>query len=288
MTFTDMPTSPRSKTLRVLTLLLVGAGAWWWIESTRPATPPPNMERAGGSARPVPVPSETVAGPGASPLSTEAPAALVVPSSPVPESEKTGFHIEMAGLMSGAQTTDDPARRRTLRSPLEQSPGWAPPADPESMSVLTGRREAPLVPGDFEGGMPTLVSLVEAALDAARREDEDALHRLRATRAEFERFLWREFPQSRPVTNITAADAWSFMSQSSLTGANRAIAAWSGRSLEIVKIESSGRMSFTNFTMWRDVVVTARDTVTGEVHRISFLPAVVERHGRHKVFTYKD
>lgn len=136
--------------------------------------------------------------------------------------------------------------------------------------------------------MPSLVLLVEAALDAARRGDEDALHRLRATRSEFERFLWREFPQSRPVTNITAADAWSFMSQGSRTGANRAVAAWSGRNLEIVKVESSGRMPFNNFTMWRDVVVTARDADTGEVHRLSFLPAVVERHGRHKVFTYKD
>jgi hypothetical protein len=129
---------------------------------------------------------------------------------------------------------------------------------------------------------------VEAALDAARRGDESALHALRATRGEFERFLWREFPQSRPVTNITAADAWSFMSAGSLAGANRAVAAWGGRNLEIVQIETSGRMPFTNFTLWRNLVVTARDAETGEVHRISFLPAVVERHGRHKVFTYKD
>ena len=156
------------------------------------------------------------------------------------------------------------------------------------MSVVTGRREAPLVAGEFEGGMPSLLSLVEAALDAARRGDEETLHRLRATRGEFERYLWREFPQSRPVTNITAADAWSSMSQSSLTGANRAVAAWRGRNLEIVKVESSGRMPFSNFTMWRDVVVTARDAVTGDLHQIAFLPAVVERQGRHKVFTYKD
>jgi hypothetical protein len=252
MTFTDMPATTRSRAVRVLALLLAGAGMWWWIESSRPEAPRSFLERAGGPARPAPtVPSGTVAGPGAS-----------------PQPQK--------------------ARHRAFRSPLEQSPGWVPPADPESVSVLTGRREAPLVTGEFEGGMPTLVSLVGAALDAARRGDEDALHALRATRGEFDRFLWREFPQSRPVTNITAADAWSFLSAGSLTGANRAVAAWGGRNLEIVKIESSGRLPFTNFTLWRDLVVTARDAETGEVHRISFLPAVVERHGRHKVFTYKD
>jgi hypothetical protein len=256
MTFTDMPATTRSRAVRVLALLLAGAGAWWWIESARPQAPPSLLERAGGPARTVPVPSGTKAGPGASPLSWEA--------------------------------AHDPARHRAFRSPLERSPGWVPPADPESLSVVTGRREAPPVSGEFEGGMPSLASLVESALDAALRGDENALHALRATRGEFERFLWREFPQSRPVTNITAADAWGFMSAGSLTGANRAIAAWRGRNLEVVKIESSGRMAFTNFTMWRDLVVTARDAETGEVHRISFLPAVVERHGRHKVFTYKD
>jgi hypothetical protein len=196
--------------------------------------------------------------------------------------------VETIGWERGARTTDDPARRRAFRSPLEQSPGWTPPSDPESLSVITGRREAHPVSGELEGGAPNLLALVEAALDAARRGDEDALHRLRATRSEFERFLWREFPQSRPVTNISAADAWSFLSSGSLAGANRAAAAWAGRDLEIVAIESSGRMEYTNFTMWRDLVVTVREAATGEEHRITFLPAVVERHGRHKVLTYRD
>lgn len=241
-------TGAKSRLLRVLALLLAGAGVWWWIESTRSDLPPSAMERAGNPARPVPVPSGPEAGPGASP----------------------------------------PARHRAFRSPLERSPGWVPPSDPESLSVITGRRHAPPVSGDLEGGSPTLLTLVETALDAARRGDEDALHRLRVTRSEFERFLWREFPQSRPVTNITAADAWSFISSGSLAGANRAAAAWSGRDLEVREIESSGRMEYTNFTMWRDLVVTVREAATGAEHRITFLPAVIERNGRHKVFTYRD
>lgn len=287
---TDRAPNPGAfpRLLRVLALLVLAAGAWWWIESTRSEAPPSAMERAGGPARPVPVPSVTVAGPGASPLFREAPAALVVPSSPVSGPEKADPIVETIGWERGAKTTDAPARVRAFRSPLEQSPGWVPPSDPESLSVITGRREAPPVSGELTGGAPMLLALVESALDAARRADEGALHGLRVTRAEFERFLWREFAQSRPVTNITASDAWGFISSGSLAGANRAAAAWEGRSLEILKIESSGRMEFTNFTMWRDLVVTVRETATGEEHRLTFLPTVVERHGRHKVFAYKD
>ena len=47
-------------------------------------------------------------------------------------------------------------------------------------------------------------------------------------------------------------------------------------------------MPFTNYTMWRDVVVTARTRYRARYTGSRFLPAVVEQHGRHKVFTYKD
>jgi hypothetical protein len=273
---------------RILAVLLLGAGVWWWIESTRPEPSPSAMERAGGPARSASIPTELEAGPGASPLSSDPHAALVVPSSPVPGPEKLEPDLATIGREGGAKTTDDPAQHRAFRSPLEQSPGYVPPADPESMSVITGRRDAPLVSGELAGGESDLASLVTASLAAIRNHDEDALHRLRVTRGEFERFLWREFPQSRPVTNITAADAWGMMSANSLGGASRAIGSWGGKNLSVVRIESSGRMEYRNFTMWRDLTITVRDAATGEERRLSFLPAVIERHGRHKVFTYQD
>jgi hypothetical protein len=288
MMISSEPTNNRSRIGRIVAILVLGAGAWWWIESTRPEPAPSAMERAGGPARPATTPIEADAGPGASPLSSDPNAALVVPSSPVPVPEKLEPEIVTIGREGGVPTTDDPARQPVYRSALENSPGYVRPVDPESMSVITGRREAPAVTGELVGGAPSLAALVGVALDAVGRSDESALHRLRVTRGEFERYLWREFPQSRPITNIQAEDAWGMISPNSTVGASSVVAELGGKRLEAVRIESSGRMEYRNFTMWRDVVIVARDATTGEEHRLTFLPAVVERHGRHKVFAYQD
>ena len=178
--------------------------------------------------------------------------------------------------------------RKAFRSPLEQSPGYFPPDDPESMSVITGRREARPVTGEFTGGAPTFETLLQAVLVAIERGDEGTLHALRVARAEFERYLWPEFPQSRPITNIQAADAWSFVQSGSIAGASRALGSYGGRRLTIRSIASSGRLPYTNFTLWRDIVLTARDESSGEIQTLRFLPAVAERGGRFKVFSYKD
>ena len=180
------------------------------------------------------------------------------------------------------------ASRKAFRSPLEQSPGYFPPDDPESMSVITGRREARPLTGEFTGGAPTLESLLQAVFVAIERGDEATLHVLRVSRAEFERYLWPEFPQSRPITNIQAEDAWSFVKNGSLAGASRALGSYGGRRFTVQSIASSGPLPYTNFTLWRDIVITARDESSGEIQTMRFLPAVAERHGRFKVFSYKD
>lgn len=180
------------------------------------------------------------------------------------------------------------ASRQAFRSPLEHSPGYFPPDDPESMSVITGRREALPVTGEFTGGAPTFETLLQAVLVAIERGDEGTLHALRVSRAEFERYLWPEFPQSRPITNIQAEDAWTFVQSGSLAGASRAIGSYGGRRLTIRGIASSGPLPYTNFTLWRDIVLTARDESSGEIQTLRFLPAVAERRGRFKVFSYKD
>jgi hypothetical protein len=138
------------------------------------------------------------------------------------------------------------------------------------------------------GGAPTFDGLIEAALAALERADEKALHDLRVTRTEFERFLWRELPQSRPITNITAEDAWLFISTGSQAGAGRAASSLGGRRFAVLRVESSGPIPYTNFTLWRDVAVTLREEASGEIRKLGFLAAVVERNGRFKVFTYKD
>lgn len=174
------------------------------------------------------------------------------------------------------------------RSPLERSPGYVPPADPESASVRLGRREAPLLDGEFDGGAASLEEFGRFVVAALNAGDEGALHALRVTRSEFERYLWREFPQSRPITNITADDAWSLSDASSLAGASRAVGQLGGRRLRFLRVEHGPTQDFTNFDLVRGLEIVAESGITKEIHAIRFVPSVAVRNGRHKALLYRD
>lgn len=181
-----------------------------------------------------------------------------------------------------------PPSPRRPRSPLESSPGYVPPNDPESLSVLTGRREAPLVDMEFVGGASSLAELAAGLIAALNARDERALHALRVTRPEFEVILWREFPQSRPITNITADDAWSLSTSNSLAGASRVVGLFGGRNLELLGVESGPPDAYRNFTLHRGFVIQARDPATGEQLRLRFASTAAERKGRFKALIFKD
>ena len=145
-----------------------------------------------------------------------APARPRSPASPARPAPATTVEPAVAGFAAPFETPPG-------RSPLERSPGYVPPADPESASVRLGRRDAPLLDGEFDGGAASLQELGRLVVAALNAGDESGLHALRVTRSEFERFLWREFPQSRPITNVTADDAWSLSDAGSVAGASRAV-----------------------------------------------------------------
>ena len=174
------------------------------------------------------------------------------------------------------------------RSPLERSPGYYPPNDPESLSVLTGRRDAPLVNLEFTGGASSKENLALMLLAGLNARDDRALHALRVTRQEFQVILWPEFPESRPVTNITPDDAWQMSIAQSVSGASRAVGGYGGRQLEFLRIESDPPTPYKNFTLHRGTQIVVRDRNTGETERLRFAPTFVERHGQFKVLTYKD
>jgi hypothetical protein len=174
------------------------------------------------------------------------------------------------------------------RSPLERSPGYSPPADPESSSVLTGRRNAPAVSLELGGGARSIGALARNLLAAIQARDERAMHAQRLTFGEFEVICWPEFPQSRPITRITATDAWEFSLTSSLAGAGRTVGLYGGHELELVRVDVDRTEEFRNFRLHRGVVIVARDTVDGSEVSLHFLPSVVERHGRFKALLYHD
>lgn len=174
------------------------------------------------------------------------------------------------------------------RSPLERSPGYVPPADPESASVRLGRREAPLLEGEFDGGAASLEELGRLVVAALNAADESGLHALRVTRAEFERYLWREFPQSRPITNITADDAWGLSDASSLAGASRAVGQLGGRRLRFIRVERGPTQDFTNFDLVRGIEIVTESEITKEIHAIRLVPSAAVRNGRYKALLYRD
>ena len=178
--------------------------------------------------------------------------------------------------------------RPRARSPLEQSPGYYPPADPESMSVITGRRDAPLVEFEFHGGAPTADDLAIRLLAALRAGDAKSLHELRISRDEFEKILWPELPESRPITNITADDAWDAANLRSISSADRAISGYGGRTIEFLKVEASAVVPYKNFTLHRGILITARDNASGEVFSMNFASSFIERRGQFKVVLYRD
>jgi hypothetical protein len=174
------------------------------------------------------------------------------------------------------------------RSPLERSAGYIPPDDPESLSVITGRRNAPPVALELTGGASSLADLARLLLADLQAKDERAMHALRVTRREFEVICWPEFPVSRPITRISVGDAWELALPTSLAGAGRTIGLHGGRDLSLVRVTAGRAERYRNFTLHRDVVITAREAQAGDSLSLRFVPSVVERHGRFKALLFKD
>jgi hypothetical protein len=140
----------------------------------------------------------------------------------------------------------------------------------------------------MQGGAPTARDLALDLIAGLQARDLKALHALRVTRDEFERILWPEFPESRPITNISADDAWQNALTGSLSGADRAVGSYGGRKLELLKVEPGAVVPYRNFTLHRGIAILARDIASGDEFTMRFAPSFVERGGRFKVLLYRD
>lgn len=177
---------------------------------------------------------------------------------------------------------------RRSHSALVNAPGYVPPADPESLAVARGRRDAGPTDQQFLFAKSSAEELAGSVLEAVRRADVTALKRLRVTYEEFRDILWPEFPQSRPVTNISADEAWRHLESKTNAGMRRAIADIGGREFALRRLEFSiGREEYTNFRLFRGVEIHAA-TDAGSDTLIDFAATFAERNGRWKVLAYED
>jgi len=264
---------PQTKTPR--TIVILGAAAVLAATAWAFYAPHPSRTAAGD-------PMKLVEEPGAAPTSPAVagsnPGAAMAPASDPARAQSS--------LLTPSPIQPPPTERH--RSPLERSPGYYPPADPESMSVITGRRDAAPVSLELDGGASSMDDLARMLLADINAKDETAMHMLRVTKNEFRTICWPEFPESRPITHITIDDAWMFSIAKSKAGVSRTVGYYGGRTLELVRVVSLPPFAYRNFNLYRDVTIVTRDYGSRQEVRLKFMPSVVERHGRYKALLFKD
>jgi hypothetical protein len=169
------------------------------------------------------------------------------------------------------------------------APGYQPPADPESMSVVIGRRvNAPLVKMPFTGGTRSLDELGRYVCRALHFSSVDSLRDACITYDELSVILWPEFPQSRPITGLTADDAWLLLNNRNHGGIARALQGYGGRHLQFVRWERRDTIAiYKNFKLHHGLtlVVTNED---GKEEWLDVVRSVAERKGRFKLYSLKD
>lgn len=173
-------------------------------------------------------------------------------------------------------------------SSLANEPGYRPLVDPESSSVVLGRRlNAPLVRTPFTGGAKGLDGLGRAVCGGLHASSRDSLMRLCVTDREFKDILWREFPQSRPVTGVQWEDAWRILYARMHAGCSHAVRDFGGQRFDFVRIDVDSVQSFRNFRMYSGITLVAKNDA-GQEERMRWLRAVVERQGVFKIYSTED
>jgi hypothetical protein len=175
------------------------------------------------------------------------------------------------------------------KSILEGLPGVVLPKDPERDFVTAhGRRDAPVIATPLKGGKASADDLARAILAAIADNDYKGVHLLRITEEEFDDIFWPEFPQSRPMTNIKAEDAWFLHVAECDDGVKELLEREAGQQLVFDRLDCmQGRMRYRNFDLYAGMVIVAHRP-DGTVVRLRHAWTFVERLGQWKVYMYDD
>jgi hypothetical protein len=195
----------------------------------------------------------------------------------------------LGAALVATQLVAAPAAAYPVNPALRDAPGYRPAADPDSASVRLGRRlDAPLVRLAFEGGARSLDELGRMLVHAIHHSSADSLRRLCLTREEFAVVLWREFPESRPATGLTADDAWFLLDARLRGGVSKILNELGGRHLEFLRWERTAAVRpYKNFGLHNGLVLVVRDE-QGQEARLPHVRAVAERRGSFKLQSLRD
>ena len=171
---------------------------------------------------------------------------------------------------------------------LEDSPGWYPKVDPESMSVVIGRRtNAPLVRTRFRDGATSLDELGRTACRLMDSRNADSLLAMCVRDSEFKDVMWPEFPQSRPATGLRWDDGWTPLTQRLISGCAAAVHDFGGKGFKFQNIKADSIARYKNFTLYSQIKLVAVNG-EGKTEQMLWVRAIVERKGRFKIYSTDD
>ena len=194
-----------------------------------------------------------------------------------------------AGIV-GAAAAPPASKPVRLPTSTQASPGWTPaPADPESLSVVYGRRlNAPLTKAEFHGGAKSLDELGRIVCRLLHHSDRDSLFACCLRDHEFRDVLWPEFPESRPATGLEWTDAWTHLELRLRSGTSDAVGEFGGRVWQFVRFERTDTTAaFRNFALHDGLVLVVKND-RGEIEKWNWLRSVAERKGRFKIHSVRD
>lgn len=194
----------------------------------------------------------------------------------------------LAVVTAGARGAVSDSVARPRPPSIQDSPGWYPIVDPESMSVVLGRRtNAPVVSTPFRGGTASLDDLGRTICRLLARSDRDSLIALCIRDDEFRDILWREFPHSRPITGLTWEDGWTSLAQRLISGCSGAVGEYGGKRFEFLRFEVDSVGRYKNFKLHMRLRLIVRDD-QGQAITMRWVRSVAERKGRYKIYSTDD
>jgi hypothetical protein len=207
---------------------------------------------------------------------------------------RSAVALLLIGLAPAAFATVDPT---TVSRPdstsayrgIRDHPDWQPAADPESASVRIGRRlSAPVVDKPYSNGLGSVDEVARTFIRAICADAPDTLYGLCVTYEELADIMWLEFPQSRPITNLTADDAWTFLNARNTSGIRSACREYQQRELELLRVEHRDTvMVFRNFNLHRGLILVVKNE-RDEEEEIGLLRTIAERKGVYKIYSMRD
>lgn len=129
-------------------------------------------------------------------------------------------------------------------------------------------------------------ALAEAALDALRAEDGEALDSLRITREEYEAYLWPSLPDKE---HVPFEFVWSVTGPRSRKARGEVMNEFGGLPFELVKVDLGEEIErYDAFILYQEARMTVRRTDTGKEGMLPLMDVIVEMDGGWKFLNFAE